>query len=706
MNELNFTEHGSVLAMVVEAQENEKTQRESSGEQRTFMIDTMWDDNIRSKMARRYLGEFDQITPILDQISGEMTRSQFAITVSPAGGGATQSTAETYAGLIRNIENISNADQIYSSVGETMVMCGIDGFEIKQKFLDANTFDQDLVLEPVADWYKSVWFDVGSIEQDKSDAAWGIKLKEVPMAAYIKQFQKGSKVSIPDNINTVNNDEQVGDDSVIIGQIYYKKQRDILLCKMSSGAVFEKTDEFVKTIAVRAEAGETIINERTRKSWRVHSRWLDGKDFLNEEQETVFTYIPLIPTYGNYTIHNSKTKYSGKTKKLMDAQRGINFALSGMTEDAGLSGKDDIWLTDKQAEGNDYSTMNIDRKGIRIYNADEEAPGSPQRMPAPQGSPQLQNAMINFQSMLVQTGNMDDPSMGQNPGLQSGKAIDSLISQSNNGNTKWYKSMEITICHAYRVLVDAIPRVYDSTRQQRILGDDGTDKLVPLNSNVLVDGEIIEQNDLSKGVYDVTCEMGATFRNQQEKESERLMQILAIDPQMLEISRDVFYKNQDGPGMNTLAKRARKMGIKNGNIGSEEWTEEEQAEQQQLEQEQANQPPAEDPMMIAAKAEELKAQAEMQSAQNKQMEIQSTNQVKMAEIELRNKQIDLDTQKFLLQKESGESIESIKLDQAQQKINNDFAIKIESLELQYEKDIKADVRENAKLAQANNSTQL
>jgi len=103
MVSLNFTEHKNVLAMVVESQTQEKDERESSGDQRTFMLNTMWDDKIKKAMARRYLGEFDQITPILDQITGEMTNSDFAILVSPAGGGATEDTAETYAGLIRNI---------------------------------------------------------------------------------------------------------------------------------------------------------------------------------------------------------------------------------------------------------------------------------------------------------------------------------------------------------------------------------------------------------------------------------------------------------------------------------------------------------------------------------------------------------------------------------------------------------------------------
>jgi len=232
-------------------------------------------------------------------------------------------------------------------------------------------------------------------------------------------------------------------------------------------------------------------------------------------------------------------------------------------------------------------------------------------------------------------------------------------------------------------LVDAIPRVYDSTRQQRILGEDGTDKTVPLNSNVLVPnedgtpgGQIVEQNDLSKGVYDVTCNMGATFRNQQEKESERLMQIIAIDPQALDLSRDVFYKNQTGPGMNTLAKRSRKQGIQSGLIGPDEWTEEEQAEQQQLAEQQANQEPQEDPLMVEARGVELSGQADVLNAQTKQSESQFNAQVKSAEVALdqdrvalNREQLQFEVQKFLKGQDDKFNVDAAKIQQGQQKID-------------------------------------
>lgn len=710
MVDINFEDHANVLLMVSEAQEPEQYRRELVQAQKEFILEDMWDSDIAGAFdgAGRYRGEFDQISPINDQISGEMSNSEFAISVSPAGGGATEDTADIYAGLIRNIENISDASMLYSQLGDSVVMAGLDGFEIVQKHIDANTFDQDLMFEPVADWYKSVWFDLAAIKQDKSDARWGIKLKEMPASTYDDMFPDGTGVSIGDNLND-NNRYNNKYDSVTVGQLYYKKAVDIPLVKMTSGAVYEKDEKFLKIQDELAKAGEVVVTERSRKSWRVWSRLLDGGGWLKSAEKTVFSYVPLIPVYGNYAKFDTKDIYFGKTLKLMDAQRGINFAVSGDTEDVAMSPTDAVWMTKKQGQGEDYSKMNIDRKAVRFYTPDDEAQ-LPFKMPRSAGNPAMQTAMSNFMALLSATGNMDDPSMGNNPGLQSGVAIDSLIGQSNNGNVKWFKSMEIAICQAYRICVDAIPRVYDATRQQRILGEDGTDKIVDLNTTVFDEQTQtnVEVNDLTKGVYDATCSMGAKFQNQQEKESERLMQMLAVDPTMIEISRDVLYKNQVGSGMQVVADRARKLGIQNGTVDPSEYTPEEQQEQQELAQQQANQPPQEDPNMLIAQAEMGKAQAEQMSAQTKQQEAQFNAQVKTAEIQLEQDKIALEREKLQLEaakfQRSGEAkfnTEMIAADQNQQKIDQtalkqmqDMALKLTELEMQVGQQLNGEVQAN------------
>ena len=127
-------------------------------------------------------------------------------------------------------------------------------------------------------------------------------------------------------------------ESVVIGQLYYKKREKVELVRMTNGAVYRDDDKFQSIQDELLAQGITIEldnegNEkrRIRKSWRVHSRMFDGGDWLDKEEETVFNDIPLAPIYGNWDIFENKSIYFGKIEKLYDQQRVLNYT-------AGLSG--------------------------------------------------------------------------------------------------------------------------------------------------------------------------------------------------------------------------------------------------------------------------------------------------------------------------------------------------------------------------------
>ena len=648
--EHDFTDHDKVLRLIEEVQDAEKEQRYLVREQKIFCLekDGQWDDRTVKILAdnSRYRGTFDQVSPILEQITGEMDAMQYGIKVHPAGGDATEETAETYAGLIRNIENISNATLLYSDVGQSMVMGGIDGLEVVQDYLDADTFDQDLIIKPVSDWYKSVWFDLAAVKSDMSDANWCIKLRKMPAADYDKQFPKGSGTSIGDQ--SVEQDEHRKTyDTVTVGKIYYKKPVKIPLVKLSNGQVMVKDEKFDKIKDELAAQGVTVTDERERNSWRVWTRILDGGDWLGEEEKTAFSHLPLVPAHGNFAVLDGVRKYFGKTLKLMDSQRGLNFAMSAEVEDVALSPPQYVMMTREQGEGEDYSNMNIDRNAVRFHEyVQNHYP--PMQMGGKQANPGMQVTIQNFQGLLAKTANMDDPSMGQNPGLQSGAALNTLVTQSNNGNVKWHKSMETLVTQLSLVIVDASPRVYDGARQQRIMGEDGTGEFVPLNQTIFDQQtqQNVEVNDLSKGSYDVTRSMGDAFKNQQQATVDALIQYASIDPELMNMGRDIIYKNQDTPGMDTLSERFRMLGIQNGTIPREQYTDEEEAQAQQAEQQAAQNPQPEDPMMIAAQAEMGKAQAEQQNAQNKTQEIQGNQQLKGQELQLSFQELQLKNKQF------------------------------------------------------------
>jgi hypothetical protein len=625
----DFSKLDDVLNMIKKAQEAEHDIRENSRTAKSFIIDPdgQWDDDARNKMADSYRGTFDMCTPIVDQISGEIEQSDFTIKVSPAGGESSMDTAKTLDGLIRNIRNLSNAEDVFSKASRTNVIQGFDAWEVVQEFVDDDSFDQDLLIKYISNAIDSVWFDLSAVAQDKSDAMWAVKLVAMPTDEYKERFPDGSGQSVGQGKRREREFQKA--ESVIVGKIYYKKSTKVDLVRMSNGDVYTDDEEFQKIKDELEQAGIVEEDRRTKEKFIVYTRLFDGDDWLGDgEEETVFSFIPLIPVYGNYDIVDNKVIFYGKIEKLYDQQRALNYALSRDINDGALSPRAKYWLTAEQMEGYEdtISTLNTNNDPAQLYNHIDG-----QLIPQMQGGAQpnaaLQTTVANMQQMINTSANSFNAQQGNANALQSGIAWQQQIEQGNIGSIKWFASLQIAVCHTARVLIDAIPRVYDATRQVRILDEDGTGNIVTLNTTVFDEQsqQNVEVNDLTKGKYDVVCDYGPAFNSQQKETVQAFLDMAAIDPTFLESGKDIMLKNLSVPGMDQMAERSREQLFNAGLIPESQWTDEERQKVLEAQQVAANQPPQEDPLMVAARAEEGKAQAELQNAANKQAEIQASN---------------------------------------------------------------------------------
>ena len=106
--------------------------------------------------------------------------------------------------------------------------------------------------------------------------------------------------------------------------------------------------------------------------------------------------------------------------------------------------------------------------------------------------------------------------------------------------------------------------------------------------------------------------------------------------------------------------------------------------------------------MVLARAEELKGQADMTQAQNKQGEIQGTQQLKMMELQLRDKELNLRQQEFDRAGQAKFNTELISADQNQQKINqeqekidNNTALQQMQLLMKQQESMTAEIKTNA-----------
>ena len=622
--QIDYEDHAKVINLLTAAQGADSDMRDQARDAQLFVSkkDGQWEPYWYSANRNRPRYSFDLTSPIIDQVAGEVEQADFDIRVSPAGGDATKDVALTYDGIIRNLENISNAKDVYTSAARGMITTGYDGWRIVQKYADDNSFDQDLMIEKIHNFPDRVWFDPAAEQQDKSDARYCFVLHPVAKDEFDKRWPESSGTSVPDD----RDGEAYYDKAevVVIGELLYVEKEERELVLMSNGQTYEADDDFEKVADDMALMGVTEIKRRKRKVSKVCSRFFDNDGWLGDDKDTVFNRIPVIPVYGNYKIIENKTVYSGVVEKLMDSQRVLNYSMSREIEEGALAPRAKYWMTLTQAAGHEdsLSTMNTNSDPVQFYNVDPEMPGPPQQNGGAMVNPGLRTISEAMRGMIGYSAGMFASNMGDNPGLQSGIAIRSLQNKGDNATFKYNKAVQVAIAATGKVLVDAIPKVYDTERTMRILYEDNSFEMATINQPVIDQqtGEVVMLNDLSQGVYDVVCKAGPSFKNRQQETLEMIIEMAKVDPTIMQIAGDVMMQNINSPAADQIAERKRDQMLKAGMIPMSQLTDEEQA---QMQQQMAQQGQQQDPASIMAQAEMLKGQAEMARAQIEQVKVQN-----------------------------------------------------------------------------------
>jgi hypothetical protein len=228
--------------------------------------------------------------------------------------------------------------------------------------------------------------------------------------------------------------------------------------------------------------------------------------------------------------------------------------------------------------------------------------------------------------------------MGDNPGLQSGVAIERLQNKGDNGTHKYFQAVEIAIGHTGRIFVSSIPKVYDNQRQMRLMYEDGSMEIKPINQEVIDNqtGKVVKVNDLSAGTYDVICKAGPSFRNRQEQTLKTMLDLAQLDPSILQLGGDLLLKNVVSPVADSLAERKRAQMLAQGLIPESQMTDEERQQKAMAAQTQGQQ---QDPAMVLAMAEVKKAEADALNAQNNQMKLQ----LEAAKLQLESRKFEAST---------------------------------------------------------------
>lgn len=488
------------------------------------------------------------------QVTGDLRLNRPAVKVSPVGDGD-EDTAKLYAGLIRNIEARSKLTRPYVTAAIQAAQCGIGNFRVYTDYAHSETFEQDIFLEPIYNPFAVVW-DPMARNATRSDARYCFVIEEMTREAFEAEYPGAAVSDFEEGDTETEARDWYGDNVIRVAEYWYKEPVKKTLARMQDGEIvsLDEMEEWERE-AAEGRAEET----RTIETHRVYSCKLSGLEVLEEPTEWLTPDIPIVAVTGEEIIDDVGAYRASVIRYAKDPQRMYNYWNSAQAEFVALQPKQPYIATAEQVApfARDWKDANRSNKPVLLYKPDGNAP-PPQRQQPAMASPGMIQAMMQAADDIKATTGIYDAALGNRSNETSGIAIQRRQAEADISTFFIADNLALAVQQAGRILVDLIPRIYDTKRQLRIQHEDGSEKSVTVNAPN--DGEEGPSllNDLSVGKFDVDVDTGPSFTTQRQQAAESLLEFARVAPEARPLVLDLIAKNMDWPGAEEIADRLRK----------------------------------------------------------------------------------------------------------------------------------------------------
>lgn len=616
------------------------------------------DANARRRSGRPVL-TIDQLAQFVNQVSNDIRMNTPSIDIIPSGGGADVETAEIYQGLIRNIEYKSNADDAYDNAVNFAIKCGIGYIRIDHDYENDMSFDQELYIERVINPF-AVLYDHNSVQADGSDATYCFVLEKMDIDDYREKYPDASEASF-----SIDDRERQKKDieEITLAEYFYIEEQEVTIVRDGDETRMVMEDEDLPDDAITRKTNMRVVKRLK----------MNGEEVL---EETTFPgdYIPIVPVYGEEAWIDGERHLLSLIRRSKDSQRMFNYWASMETELLMKSPKSPIIAAEGTTEDYAQDYLNPDKAGVLRYKQQDSA-GRP--APAPQILPpvQIPAGIVNARQQTTQdiraTMGLYDAFLGQQDNAISGVAINNRQREGNRAVFHFADNLVRSITQVGRILVSAIPQIYDTQRVVRVIGKEDTNDMVGING-MYVDGQN-RNYSLAEGRYDVKVTTGASYSTMRQEAAESLMSLIGQRPEMMQIIGDLAFKYSDFAGAQAISERIKR--TMDPNILDDE----------------------QDPQVMAMQAQNQQLQEGIQLLEGQIGQLQEQLQDKQAEIEikLQAEQADAinDQRKFELELEKLRMEERAKL--------AEINLKQQELELKaYDLGLKTDKQANEQRQEA------
>jgi len=547
-------------AFALAADAEAENRREALDDLRFARLGEQWPEKVRREreLEGRPCLTINRLPAFIRQVVNDARQNKPAIAVHPVDDGADPETAEVFNGLIRHIEQSSDAEVAYDTALDFAVTCGLGYFRINTRYAADDGFDQDIAVERVANPF-SIYGDPEGAAADSSDWNTAFVVDTLPRAVFEARWKGAEPVDWEADDYGRLSGPWLDGDRVMVTEYWRRERTTRTILALSDGQVVEEAVYKAQKAMFDTLGVKVVGRPRQAASHKVSQRILTGAEVL-ETVNWAGRFIPIVPVYGEELMVDGRRRLRSLVRDAKDPQRMFNYWRTTSTELVALApkapfiGRKGAFETDSAK----WATANVQSHAYIEY----DGPEPPMRQGfagVPAGA--LQEALNASDDMKSIMG-LYDASLGARSNETSGRAIMARQREGDVSTFHYIDNLSRAIRHAGRILLDLVPKVYATARVVRVLGPDGAAKAVGVAPGGQ-GGEALKAigkiYDLSAGKYDLTVRSGPSFTSRREEAATQMIELIRAYPAAAPLIGDLLARNLDWPGADEIATRLAAM---------------------------------------------------------------------------------------------------------------------------------------------------
>lgn len=507
------------------------------------------------------------------QIINDAKKNKPSIKTLPVDGQADVEIAKILDGIVRHIEYNSHAETVYDTATEFAVEGGIGYWRVVTEYAHDGSFEQEIFLRRIKD-PMMVYLDPDIESADGADAKFAFVFEDINKDEFEAKYpgEEANDVVFP--LDRTGN-AWLDKDKIRVAEYFYKRaKKDTLVNHPVNGPILlsdVEDPQEAKTLLADPQVmkREVMMPEIT---WCkiAGNKVIDTKPWPGR-------FIPIVRVVGEERLIEGKIERKGHTRNLKDAQRMYNYMSSANVEYIALQTKTPFVAAAEAIENyeQEWNRANLDNLPYLPYNSRDEQGNPierPQREQPPVGAAAYLQGMQTAQQELMMASGQYQEQFGQPSNAQAGVAIQARQRQGDTATYHFIDNVARAIRYTGRILIDLIPKIYDTRRVVRILGEDGSETFATIDPEqqhpvAMENGQPAppekdrEGQDIKLiynpgiGRYDVTVEVGPNFETRRQEAFNALTQIMSQNQDLMKVAGDLLFKSADFPMASDVAER-------------------------------------------------------------------------------------------------------------------------------------------------------